>query len=345
MNTRRREPRIGNRVKNLEVLLEFPFCFQIFSAVASNRCVDNRKLRVLVSPYHRHFSRLVLGDLNNVEFIDSCSIPQELSYMGTATLGVDRIIPKEEFEGDIGNDGRPYEHFTALNVKPIKSIIIDGKEHFLSQIVDKPLLIANSKSTSNKEIKELINEIEWLIHTKSEYEWRRVRIQSENGKNQTIQSHKTIIISDIVKTDCKLLMEKTKSIAINPDKEVALINMTQLSENEILRKLDWYLTPHIISIAGNPKHSKLSKRIQQLSEQGFRYVVFFGNKELSEGAVTLKDLKTREQRELKFEDFSSGLKDYLFSVEKTKGKHIFLVQEPGYPGTEKNVCTQQRNCT
>jgi ATP phosphoribosyltransferase len=331
----------GVRAKNLEVLFEFPFCFQIISAVGSRKCKYARAhegFPVLVSPSIFMLSDLVLGDLSKkVTKIKSCSIPQELAYLNSAIFGIDKIIPKREFEGDVGEDGRPLDHFVSLDVFPLRSIVLEGKNFALDQVINKPILIGNVKYLKNEDIKRIANEIIWLINTRDQKEWKIIRVQTKSGEIR-IKSHDARTIADIINTGYKLFIERGRFRAWNPKNLIALIDLgghlTSIIKS-MLEDYDFFL--RIVSKEGKIRRSNLARILKKLDKEGVEFVLFYGPKEAENKYITLKNMRTREQKTINFDNFTEILKEELFYVQNEETKSIVLVQEPGYPGYERRL--------
>lgn len=326
----------GIRAKNLEVLFEFPFCYQVISAVGSENGNVYEEYLVLVSPSITKTSNLVLGKLSKiVTKVSSCSIPQELAYLQTAAFGIDKIIPKLEFEGDIGEDGRPLDHFTSLAVQPVKEIIFEGRKYELHQIINKPILIGNMKFLVEEEVKRLVDEIIWTVNSRRQREWKSIKILGKD-KWIKIKSHDVDILSDIISTGHTLILEKKRSKAFSKKNCVALIKFDDFDIKNIkLQKMG--ICPQIISFKSKVRKSKLSKTLKSLEKKGVKFVIFYGKKEASQQSVTLKIMKDRRQELIKTENLIDALRKIIFNIKRTKNKHMILIQETGYPAYERRL--------
>lgn len=333
------EAKVGVKTPDIEVLVEFPFGFQFISAVAAKRCQKFDKLRVLVAPTLLRTCDLVLGRLaSKTHKVSSFSVPQELCYMGTGTLGVDRMILKEDFEGDIGEDGRPYtDYFERLEVFPVKMGIVDGEEFNFKQIVNKPILIGNRVALDDQKIRESADRI-------AQRGWRRkelktVRVQTTHENEVKVRSHDKTLMSGIARSGYKFIYDSGMARAYDPSLTLAIISIGTAQANvQLMNKLKFIgINPKVISLPRLVGRISLGKKLSKLYKKGYELVIFVGPKELETGRISLKDLRQRRQVEVSIEEIDKIVRQFFLNVDKNRPVRTVLVQEMGFPGYERRL--------
>jgi ATP phosphoribosyltransferase len=333
------EARAGVRAENLEVLLEFPFGFQLITAVAARYSRRFDDLRVLVPPTLLHTCDLVLGGLTNrVHKVCSFSIPQELSYLGTGALGIDKIALREDFEGDIGEDGRPYiDYFEKLQISPVKGGRVDGEEFSFRQIVNKPILIGNTEGLEIQSVKETADKISQRAWRRREL--KRIRVQTSSEKEVRIRPHDKSLLCKIMSSGYRFVHEAQIARAYDPSSTVAIVSIGNAQANvRLMNKLRGMgINPKTVTAPTRVARISLAKKLSKLCKRGYEVVIFDGPRERERGSLSVKDLRRGKQVEVDAREVDDVVMHFFLATDEGRPARIILIQEMGFPKYERRL--------
>ncbi|MEM2466922.1 MAG: histidine--tRNA ligase [Candidatus Bathyarchaeia archaeon] len=103
------------------------------------------------------------------------------------------------------------------------------------------------------------------------------------------------------------MQEQKTSLPVEGEKRVMVIPVNEKLNNEALR-ISEMLRNEGIAVETEVMRRKVTKALGDADRRGISYVVIVGERELSEGAVVLRDMRKKEQGEVEIEELTKKIK-------------------------------------
>ncbi|MGB9959618.1 MAG: histidine--tRNA ligase [Candidatus Bathyarchaeales archaeon] len=103
------------------------------------------------------------------------------------------------------------------------------------------------------------------------------------------------------------LQEQKALVKPHGDKRVMVVSVSETLSTEALRVSET-LRAEGIPVEVEVMGRKVAKALETANRKGIAYVVLVGERELKEGAVTLRDMERKEQRTIKIEELSKAIR-------------------------------------
>ncbi len=322
-------PEPGTEINNLEVVEKLDFCPEVIAPVTlipSNRYED----KILVQPKIKRVAKMFF-DIDYERYY-LYSVPSGLR-LGIGFLGISRVSPlkEEEFKGSIGENGYPYERLRKYEVVATSKIKINDEEFELKPVYDFPILVKNKKSRKDKTdeiIRELIYATNELGKSVKTYEWKK-----ENGKYVSKEISAKSFNEEMMLALERDLEENYFVLKNDRGKTFLPGSIQVIFYKTESKKLGLENIPRSSVEYKKVNTSKLLKKVVSKAAKGcVEYIVFIGPSEEKRNVVSLKDLKERKQKMIRYED----LETEIFS-QKLLQEKVLLVQEPGVGGSKRRL--------
>ncbi len=324
-------PEPGTEVNNLYVAEKLNICPQIIAPIT---LVPPNKYeeKVVIQPKIKGVAEMFF-DLDYDKYYLN-SVPSGLR-LGIGFLGISRISPlkEEDFKGSIGENGYPYERIRKYNTVATSKIRIDGDEMELNPIYDFPIIMKNKNSEgdeADKLIRDIIYSINTLGKTVKTYEWEKEDGKYVSKRVSTKSYDKNI--SSILEKDLKenyFIMKNGVGKTFSSNSLQVIFYKTKPFKLETKDIPKSYVNYKKVNT------SKLLKKVvSKAAKNGVEYVLFVGPVEERENIFSIKKMKKKEQKMIKYED----LENEIFSPEPSY-REVFLIQEPDVGGKDRRLTT------